>query len=141
MHLTQKKNQYAIRAIFELAKHMGEGPIKSSEIAKAQSIPPRFLEVILSQLKGSGFVQSKRGFYGGYTLIRRPDQITVNDVLQHLERKATDSECMACDSNGSCPHPNNCAFSPMWNQVRDAVSGIFERTTIQDLINNEKRLC
>ena len=55
MAITPKKNQYALRAIFELAKHMGKGPKKISEIAKAQAIPMRFLEVILGQLKGSGW--------------------------------------------------------------------------------------
>ena len=143
MLLTQKKNQYAIRAVFELAKRIGEGPIKSSEIAKAQSIPQRFLEVILGQLKDSGFVTSKRGFYGGYSLLRRPDQISVGDILKHLEagKKEVGPACMACETNNSCPSPSRCAFLPMWNQVRDAVYRIFDETTIQDLLNNEKRLC
>ena len=74
--LITKKNQYALRAIFELAKHDGKGPQKISEIAKAQAIPEKFLEVILNQLKGSGLVDSKRGFYGGYYLIRSPEKIT-----------------------------------------------------------------
>ena len=55
MPITPKKNQYAWRAIFELAKHEGKGPKKISEIAEVQSIPLRFLEVILSQLKGSAW--------------------------------------------------------------------------------------
>jgi len=140
MFLTQKKNQYAIRAIFELAKRQGKGPIKISEIAKTQAIPPRFLEVILGQLKGSGFVESKRGFYGGYSLTCQPDEITVGDVFRHLKGRTKDADCMACESNGSCPFPSHCAFLPMWNKVRDAVFGIYDGTTIQDLLNNEKKL-
>ena len=54
MLVPPKKNQYALRAIFELAKHMDQGPVKISDIAAAQSIPLRFLEVILNQLKASG---------------------------------------------------------------------------------------
>ena len=68
MLIPHKRGQYALRAIYELAKRMGEGPIKISDIASAQGIPRRFLEVILNQLKGSGIVKSKRGFYGGYAL-------------------------------------------------------------------------
>lgn len=60
-----KKGQYALRAVYELAKRQGQGPTKISAIAEAQAIPHRFLEVILHQLKGSGLVASKRGFYGG----------------------------------------------------------------------------
>jgi len=73
--LITKRNQYALKAIFELAKHSGEGPRKISDIAQAQAIPVKFLEVILNQLKGSGLVESKRGFYGGYFLARQPNKL------------------------------------------------------------------
>ncbi len=84
MLITQKKNQYAIQAIFELAKHMGKGPRKISEIAKAQKIPVRFLEVILGQLKGSGFVVSKRGFYGGFYFGLAPSTSYRVDVFRFM---------------------------------------------------------
>ena len=93
--LITKKNQYALRAIFELAKHNGKGPQKISEIAKAQAIPEKFLEVILNQLKGSGLVDSKRGFYGGYYLIRSPEKITVGDIMRFLERDIDPIGCVA----------------------------------------------
>jgi len=59
-----QKCQYAIRAIFELAKHYGEGTLKTADIAKAQAIPARFLEVILSELRQAAFVESRRGKAG-----------------------------------------------------------------------------
>ena len=62
--LVSQKCQYALRALFELAKRNGEGPVKIAAIAKAQAIPPRFLEVILSQLKQGSFVESQRGSEG-----------------------------------------------------------------------------
>jgi len=140
MPITPKKNQYALRAIFELAKHQGRGPIKISEIAGIQSIPLRFLEVILSQLKGSGLVESKRGFYGGYYLTRSPDKISVGDVLRFMDKPASSSPCAACVSSTNCPFCGNCAFASMWNQVNDAIFNIYDGTTIQDLLNNEKRI-
>jgi Rrf2 family cysteine metabolism transcriptional repressor len=140
MPITPKKNQYALRAIFELAKHQGRGPIKISEIAGIQSIPLRFLEVILSQLKGSGLVESKRGFYGGYFLTRSPDKISVGDVLRFMDKPASSTPCAACVSSTSCPFCGNCAFASMWNQVNDAIFNIYDGTTIQDLLNNEKRI-
>ncbi len=63
MHISQKC-QYALRAIFELAKRKGQGPVKIAETAEAQAIPLRFLEVILSQLKQGEFVSSQRGNKG-----------------------------------------------------------------------------
>jgi Rrf2 family cysteine metabolism transcriptional repressor len=136
---TPKKNQYALRAIFELAKHSGKGPKKISEIAETQAIPLRFLEVILSQLKGSGLVDSKRGFYGGYYLTRPPDKISVGDVLRYMDKPSRVDHCVACVSKTNCPFSGNCAFSSMWNEVNAAIFNIYDGTTIQDLLNNEKR--
>jgi Rrf2 family protein len=131
----QKKEQYALRAMFELAKHKGKGPTKISDIARAQAIPLRFLEVILNQLKGSGLIDSKRGFYGGYYLIQPPDKISVGDVLRFLQGPEDPTQCAACVSKTNCPFHKDCAFAPMWQRVKDAIFKIYDETTIQDLLD------
>jgi Rrf2 family protein len=136
--LITKKNQYALRAIFELAKHDGRGPQKISEIAKAQAIPAKFLEVILNQLKGSGLVDSKRGFYGGYYLIRSPEKITVGDIMRFLEGDVDPADCVALVPETNCPFKGDCAFFPMWNRIKDAIFTVYDETTIIDLLENEK---
>jgi len=138
MLVPPKKNQYALRAIFELAKHMDQGPVKISEIATAQSIPLRFLEVILNQLKASGIVDSKRGFYGGYFLVKPPNQVSVGDVLRFLSRDLSPSDCIACVSKTSCPFDGRCAFSSMWIRVKQAAFNIYDETSFQDLIDREQ---
>jgi Rrf2 family protein len=140
MPITPKKNQYALRAIFELAKHRGKGPRKISEIAEVQAIPLRFLEVILGQLKGSGLVESKRGFYGGYSLTRSADKISVGDVLRFMDKPMGSENCGACVSTTNCPFSGNCAFAAMWNRVNEAIFDIYDNTTIQDLLNSEKNI-
>jgi Rrf2 family protein len=138
--LITKRNQYALRAIFELAKHNGKGPQKISEIAQAQAIPVKFLEVILNQLKGSGLVESKRGFYGGYFLVRQPSKIAVGDIMRFMERNHEQSQCVALVPEINCPFKGDCAFYPMWNQVKDAIYKVYDGTSIQDLIDTEKQV-
>ena len=135
---THKKEQYALRAVLELAKKSGKGPTKISDIAAAQAIPPRFLEVILSQLKASGFVDSKRGFYGGYFLLRSPDQITVGDVLRFMQGEEDPAHRVSCMSKTQCPFECDCAFVPMWTKLNKAVFRIYDGTSFQDLLNNER---
>jgi Rrf2 family cysteine metabolism transcriptional repressor len=137
MAFTPKRSQYALRAIFELAKHRGQGPKKIAEIAHAQAIPLRFLEVILGQLKGTGWVESKRGFYGGYLLKCPPEEISVGDILRYMRGVAHGADCVACISQNDCPFDGKCAFAFMWNQVHDAMYEIYDKTTIQDLIDGE----
>jgi Rrf2 family protein len=139
--ITPKKNQYALRAVFELAKHSGTGPTKISQIADIQSIPVRFLEVILNKLKRSGMIDSKRGLYGGYFLRRPPDQITVGDIMRFLDGPTAAMKCSACTEKPSCPFGRRgCAFSSMWNRVNRAVLSVYNETTIQDLLDNERDL-
>lgn len=137
MFRPHKRDQYALRAIFELAKRKGTGPTKISKIASAQRIPVRFLEVILSQLKGSGLVASKRGFYGGYALVRDPEEITVGDIFRFMRGEKNNVLCVAGDSDAHCPFYGNCALAPLWNRVQAAVYDIYDNTTIKDLMNNE----
>ena len=79
--LISQKSRYALRAILELAKRKSSGHTKIAEVARAQIIPPRFLEVILGQLKQGGFVESRRGSDGGYVLVRSPAGLTVSNVV------------------------------------------------------------
>jgi DNA-binding IscR family transcriptional regulator len=52
-------------------------------------------KVILNQLKGSGLVESKRGFYGGYFLVRQPNKIAVGEIMRFMERNQEQSQCVA----------------------------------------------
>lgn len=138
--ITPRRNQYALRAVFELAKHRGKGPTKISDIASAQLIPLRFLEVILNQLKGSGLIDAKRGFYGGYYLTRAPEQITVADIMSFLQGPSRPTKCAACKATVKCPYGHRCAFMAMWNRVDHAILQVYTETTIQDLLDNDQQL-
>jgi len=136
--LVNQKNQYALRAVFELAKHQGKGPIKVQEISESQAIPLRFLEVILNRLKRNGLVQSKRGYTGGYSLIKNPKKITVGDVFRYMDESIHPVECVTLGAEEStCPLRGHCSFFPMWEKVHDAIYGVFDETTIQDLVDSE----
>lgn len=137
MFLTQR-NQYALRAIVELAKRVGAGPVKVSEIAAAQAIPQRFLEVILGQLKGSGLVAAKRGYHGGYMLLQAPEHITVGNVIRYMQGDPDPKDCESCLFNLQCGTFSDCAFAALWNRVTTAVYRIFDETTIQDLVDVDK---
>lgn len=130
-----KRGQYALRAIYELAKRREEAPIKISAIAQAQAIPLRFLEVILHQLKGSGLVTSKRGFYGGYTLARPPGEISVGDILEYMQKDMGDAKCLACVSRKACPFIDKCVFSALWHKAKAATFMVYNATTLQDLLD------
>jgi Rrf2 family protein len=139
--LITQKHKYALRAIFELGKRYREGgQVKLAQIAKNQAIPLRFLEVIMAELKPSGLVASKRGYYGGYTLLRHPREITVGEIFRFLDDAQSQDRCNACDAREQCPLHGDCAFMPMWNRVENAIYSVYDQTTIQDLLNHQRGL-
>lgn len=138
MLFPSKKGQYALRAVYELAKRKGQGPTKISVIAEAQAIPHRFLEVILHQLKSSGLVVSKRGLYGGYELARSPQEISVGDVLRFVHKNQMSADCVACISRQACPFAGKCVFSALWLRVKSAAFNVYDSTTLQDLLNEKE---
>lgn len=140
MRITQKR-KYALRAVFELGKHYRDSnQVKLARIAETQAIPLRFLEVIMAELKPSGLVASKRGYQGGYTLLRHPKEITVGDIFRFMDDAQPEDRCDACDVREQCPLHGDCAFMPMWERVQDAIYNVYDKTTIQDLLDNESGL-
>ena len=134
--LVSQKTQYALRAIFELARRRDDGWVKISQIARTQSIPQRFLEVILSQLKQGGFVTSKRGTEGGYMLVGPASNLTVGQVLEFLDGPVGPVE--PTNNNGARMY-GHYAFVAMWENIQDAISGIYDNTTFQHLMDEERR--
>jgi len=138
--MVSQKCQYAIRATFELAKRNGRGPVKIGDIAEAQAIPVRFLEVILNQLRQGGFVQSRRGAEGGYYLVRQPEALKVGEIIQFVEGPLVPVACMTNEGASECSLHGNCVFIGMWKRVANAASAIYDQTSFQDLINQEMAL-
>ncbi|HUT34741.1 MAG TPA: Rrf2 family transcriptional regulator [Planctomycetota bacterium] len=134
-----QKCQYAIRAIFELSRRYGNGPVRIADIAEAQAIPVRFLEVILNQLKQAGFVFSQRGSRGGYLLSRPPVELTVGDIIRFIEGPLGPVICAMGSSKSDCRLYGDCVFLPMWERVRSAVSGVYDQTTFQSLVEMDAR--
>ncbi|MDP6636498.1 MAG: Rrf2 family transcriptional regulator [Phycisphaerae bacterium] len=135
-----QKCQYALRALFELAKRDTEIPTAMSQIAEAQVIPPKFLELILSELRQGGFVESRRGRGGGYVLRDRPEELTVGMIIRFVDGPVAPVKCVAGDSPSDtmCVLYANCAFVDMWSRARDAVASVYDNTTFQDLVDRER---
>jgi len=133
--MISQKCQYAIRATFELAKRQGHGPVRIGEIAEAQAIPVRFLEVILNQLRRGGFVQSRRGVQGGYYLVRDADKLTVGEIIRFMEGPPEPVTCLSDEGKGKCSLRENCVFLRMWQKAAQAQSDVYDRTTFRALVD------
>lgn len=139
MNLSQKC-QYAVRAMLELAKQYGQGPVAISQIAATQAIPQRFLENILNELKPTGLIESRRGIQGGYLLAKDPANITVGEVIRLVEGPLDPVRCIGDRNTPCCPLKESCALINLWNRAKAAVEDVYNGTSFRDLIEEEKSL-
>ncbi len=131
-----KRCEYALRAIFELGVRDIGIPIKIQAIAQAQSIPTRFLEAILNELKHAGFVASKRGNDGGYFLVRPIEELKVSEVMEAIQGS------IAVGPETS-QHETYCrgdrAFEAFWTRVNHTVLEVCGSMTFAQLQQTESK--
>lgn len=134
--LLSKKTRYAMMAMVKLAREYGKGAILISEIAKSENIPQRFLENILLELKNAGLLGSKLGKSGGYYLIRKPEEVTLSDIIRHFEGTIAMLSCVSEKSYQPCEFckdEEKCKIRHIFKTVRDSSFEIFSRTSLKDL--------
>jgi Rrf2 family protein len=126
------KVDYAVRAAIELAGADRLAPLKGDRIAAAQDIPMKFLENILSELRRSGLVGSRRGSEGGYWLARPPKDITIADLIRAVEGPLANVQGVRPEDlefEGSAE-----PLQRMWVCVRASLRGVLEHVTLADLV-------
>ncbi len=131
------KGEYASRAMLELARHYKKKPLHIRDISQSQDIPARFLEQILLQLKRAGYLRSRKGPSGGYSLSRPPAEINVAEVIRVMDGPLAPIDCVSVTAHEVCPHEATCTLKWLWKDVRDAVAEIMERTTFAELARKE----
>jgi Rrf2 family cysteine metabolism transcriptional repressor len=120
------KGEYALQAIFDLAANAGAEPVKIAEIARRQKIPQKFLELILASLKQGGFVESRRGADGGYMLARRPETISVGDVLHFVEGRQEERARLRKQTDSP--------FADIWERADTAIDRVLDSTNFAQLV-------
>lgn len=126
------KCQYAVRALFELAKRYGDRVVRLQDIAEAQHIPGRYLENILSSLRQGGLVESRRGKEGGFRLARHPSEISIGDVVRYVEDTLNPVDCVA---DRFCPLTGSCIFMGLWDEAKRAVEKVYDQKSLQNLVD------
>ncbi len=130
-----RKCDYALRAVFELSFRDSSGPVAVQEIAAAQGIPARFLEIILNELRQAGLVASHRGNAGGYTLADLPQRITVAQVIEAIEGPVS----MGIPADPRKYVRGDAALADLWARIDESLTRTCREATFADLVEHEKR--
>jgi Rrf2 family protein len=133
-----KRGEYALRALIDLgiASEMGWPMLQISELASKEKLPIKFLEQIFTQLKTAGYIVSRRGKFGGYSLGRPMSRIKFGDVIRLIDGPLAPICCVSHTSYArcSCPDEIHCGLRMLMFDVRNAISTILDRYTLADIV-------
>ncbi len=129
------KSRYALLALVELdLRTRGSGrPVRLTDLARERGIPEQFLEQLFAALRRAGLITGRRGVGGGFTFARRPDQLTVLDVVHALDGVYELAVC----TPGDCSLEESAGAGAVWLAAGSAYEGVLARTTITDLAERE----
>jgi Rrf2 family protein len=137
--ILSKKTRYAIVALTRLAKDYGKGPIQIREIAEQEQIPQSFLENILLDLRKIGILGSVLGKSGGYFLLKRPEEVSLADVIKQFEGTIALMYCVSENSYRPCEFCKDeeaCQIRKVFKDIRDSTYDILSRTSLDQLIKS-----
>jgi len=137
-YMLSKKAKYALQACLALAKIPPGIPMMIQDIASAEKIPKKFLELILLELRNGGVLQSKKGKGGGYLLAKQPRQITMGQIIRLMDGSIAMVPCVSQTAYQPCQECVDeylCGIRMVMKDVRDATSNILDGTTLQDVMD------
>ncbi|MGA2192069.1 MAG: Rrf2 family transcriptional regulator [Nitrospirota bacterium] len=135
--MLSKKTKYALKALIYLANEQDKKPVLISELAAAEKIPKKFLEIILLSLKNHGILRSKKGKGGGYMLGRAPGDISIGNIIRMFDGPLAPVPCvseMAYMRCGECADESTCGIRIVMKEVRDSIAGILDGTSLSDML-------
>ena len=134
------KGRYGLRAFVDIAIYSEKEPVSLAEVAKRQDISISYLEQLMTKLKKANLVESVRGASGGYVLTRKPEEISVGDVLRALEGDLSPVECATEEESceHSCGATGHCTTRLVWKKINDSVNDTINNIFISERVNDSR---
>jgi Rrf2 family iron-sulfur cluster assembly transcriptional regulator len=138
------KGRYAVTAMLDLAIHHAEGPVTLAGISENQGISLSYLEQLFARLKKHGLVEGLRGPGGGYRLSRRPEDISVAEVITAIGEGIDATQCAG---NENCQDGERCLTHELWtklgNEIYDFLNGItlagfIQRDAVHEVVRRQQ---
>ncbi len=127
-----RKTDYAIRCVLYLAESQSD-IVMMSDIAEEREIPRSFLAKILQQLAKAGIVKSTRGIKGGFSLAKKPADVSMLDVVEAMEGPVAMNICAV--EKGRCSLKSICSAHPVWVDIRKDVENRLRKWDFKRLVS------
>jgi Rrf2 family protein len=130
-----RRSEYGLRALIDLVRNDGNGPVALAVLAERNALPTKFLEQIMATLKHGGVVRTTLGAHGGYAMAADASTVTIGRVIRLLDGALAPVSCVSLRYYGrcSCPDEATCPLREVMIDVRDAMLEILDHETLAQL--------
>jgi Rrf2 family protein len=132
-----RKGDYAMKAMAYLAEAKGDNPHTIDEISQKSNVPRHFLAKILKDLTRANLLVAVKGARGGYTLAKKPSEISLLEVIEATVGPVALNICL--EGKDRCPDLSGCGLFPVWQKASNALIDIFETTMLSSVSQSRTR--
>ncbi len=137
------KSRYAVRALVNLAMRDNGKPVSLSLIAKEEEISLNFLEQIFMALRKANIVRSIRGPAGGYILCRKPEDVSVAEVIRAVGEPIFPVKCVDAYFSGrksGCPREDGCLTKSAWRELGETINIFLKTLTLGHILKSSSKI-
>jgi Rrf2 family protein len=131
--MVSTRGRYALRVIIDLAENADDGLIPMHKVAERQGISLKYLERILPELVSGRLVEGVHGKGGGYRLTKKPEEISVAEILKLTEGDIAPVACLE-DNAVVCDRMEDCRTLPVWKGLNERINEYLESVKISELM-------
>lgn len=132
------KIEYAVRGLVVLSVENDGKPTPLKEVCRVQNLPMKYMEHIFNSLRKAGLISSLRGAYGGYSLVRPLEQISLWDVMESLGEVPIDLSCNEVEAQREYCIGFPCNFFDTWLEIADEVRLFFAGISLSRFSQNKE---
>jgi Rrf2 family cysteine metabolism transcriptional repressor len=128
------RSRYGLRAMLELCRAYGEGPVTAKSISAREEISMPYLEHLLASLRQAGLVRSVRGPGGGFELATPPDEISLLSIIRALDGPVVLCDCFeTSDGKLPCGKLDSCSARALWEELSASIEKALEATKLKTI--------
>jgi Rrf2 family iron-sulfur cluster assembly transcriptional regulator len=140
MRLTTK-GRFAVTAMIDLALRQDKGPVTLAGISQRQEISLSYLEQLFGKLRRHEIVESVRGPGGGYNLARKPEDVTVADIIIAVDEPLDATQCGGKENcHGTKDETGSrCMTHDLWATLNAKMVDYLDSVSLKDLVDQQKQ--
>lgn len=110
-----------------------EGVINTADLGKKMLVSPKYLRKLAGPLEKHQLIKSVQGIYGGYTLSKKPEELTITSIFEAFNEKINVAECFG---DQDCLLRKDCLARPLWEHLEKVIKDEFYRITLKEILDN-----